>query len=372
LSPEEAAPAIRWSVSSSPHIRASESTGRIMWSVAATLLPAAAWSIYIFGAAALYVMAMCVASCLVAEYACNRLRGRTHTLGDGSAVVTGLLLAFVLPSHSVIAVARESGTILQLQLLDWKVPVLGSVFAIAVVKHCFGGLGHNIWNPALAGRAFVQLSFAKFVSPPTWPWPRGETLDAMTQATSLSKASEAIIPIKALFFGNCPGSLGEVSAFLLLLGAGYLVIRKYVDWRLPLGYFVALIVFATLFAWNTRVAGVPAWVNQFARSFESLRTGKSQWGYFWESWSVFSLRQIFSGGVMLGALYMATDMVTSPLTRRGQLYYGIGCGLLTALIRFFASMPEGVCYAILLMNTVRPYIERISRPRVLGETKTVS
>ena len=250
--------------------------------------------------------------------------------------------------------------------------MVGSVVAIAIAKHCFGGLGHNIWNPALIGRAFVQLSFTSQVSPASWPWPRGG-VDAVTQATSLSKTSEAFISVKHLFFGVCPGSLGEVSAFLLLLGAAYLVIRKHVDWRLPLSYFLTVLLFATLFAtlfaWAPADTGMVGWVKQFARDFQALRGGELGLDKFGMSWLGFSARQLFSGGVMLGALYMATDMVTSPLSCRGQVYFGIGCGLLTALIRAFSGMPEGVCYAILLMNTVRPYIDRISRQRILGETR---
>ena len=359
-----------WLVSVSPHVRAAESTRRIMWSVSVALIPAAVWSAFVFGAYALYVIAMCVMTCVVTEYVCNRLRKRPPTIGDGSAVLTGLLLAFVLPSHSVITqTIRGGGTISALTWLDWKVPVVGSVVAIAVVKHCFGGLGHNIWNPALAGRAFVQLSFAKYVSPASWPWPHGETVNAITRATSLSKTSETFIPIKDLFFGYCPGSLGEVSAFLLLLGAAYLIIRRYVDWRLPLGFLVTLAVFAALFAWSPQDEGMAGWARRFARDFQMFRSGGLGVDAFSRSWFAFVARQILSGGVILGAFYMATDMVTSPLSRRGQFYFGIGCGLLTALIRSFSGMPEGVCYAILLMNTVRPYVERISRQRVLGESK---
>lgn len=372
MSTEQTHPEIEWTVSSSPHIRARASTGRIMWSVVAALMPAAAWSVYVFGVNALHVIGLSVATCIVTEYACTRLRGQAPTLADGSAVVTGLLLAFVLPSHAVIANDAGPVTVLRLGLLNWYVPVVGAVFAIAVVKHCFGGLGHNIWNPALAGRAFVQLSFSGLMNPPAWPWPRGETINAMTSATSLSKTSAAAFPLKALFLGECPGCLGEVSACLLLLGAVYLICKKYVNWRLPLAYIVALVVFATLFAWSPRASGVPVWTNRFAMVFEAFRAGGFAADHFADSWGVFACRVLFSGGVMLGALYMATDMVTSPLSSRGQVYYGIGCGLLTALIRSFSGMPEGVCYAILLMNTVRPYIDRISRRRVLGETKATS
>jgi len=357
-----------WVISASPHIRAEESTARIMWSVVACLAPAAAWGVYVFGAGALYVIFMCVATCVATEYACNRIRGRAPTIGDGSAVVTGLLLAFVLPSHSVIVRTLADGaTVSELVPLDWKVPVVGGVFAIAVVKHCFGGLGHNVWNPALAGRAFVQLSFLKHLSPAAWPWPMGAP-DAVTSATSLSKASDAMFSVRDLFFGYCPGCIGEVSAFLLLVGVIYLIAKRYVDWRLPLAYMVTLVALATLFGLLAG-GGQPAWVRLFADRFTAFRAGSIGGGELGRHWLTFAGRELFSGGLMLGALYMATDMVTSPLSSRGQLYFGVGCGLLTALIRAFSGMPEGVCYAILLMNTVRPYVDRVSRPRVLGERK---
>jgi len=367
MSNESALPS-NWVISASPHIRAAESTPRIMWSVVACLVPAAIWGAYVFGLWALYVMFMSVATCVATEYVCNRIRGRAPTIADGSAVVTGLLLAFVLPSHTVVSRTLADGSAISvLAPLDWKVPVFGGIFAIGVVKHCFGGLGHNIWNPALAGRAFVQLSFLRHVSPAAWPWPMGAP-DAVTGATSLSKTSDAFFSVRDLFFGWCPGCIGEVSAFLLLIGAVYLIAKGYVDWRLPLGYMVSLVAFATLFA-ILSADRQPAWVRLYVQQVSAFRTGAIGFGELSGHWLTFCGRELFSGGLMLGALYMATDMVTSPLSPRGQAYFGIGCGLLTALIRAFSGMPEGVCYAILLMNTVRPYIDMISRPRVLGERK---
>jgi len=253
--------------------------------------------------------------------------------------------------------------------------------AIGITKHCFGGLGSNIWNPALVGRAFVQLAYPQHVSLARWPWPAPWGLmttspDAITQATMLSKSGTALTttsvagwtvePLWRTFLGLEPGSLGEVSALLLLLGGIYLIVRKYVDWRLPLGYILALVVFATLFAWSPRT-GVAPWVNDFAETFARLRNGQVSFGGFLSDWLWFGGMQVFAGGVMLGAFYMATDMVTSPLTTRGQFIFGVGCGFLTAVIRFFAGYPEGVCYAILLMNTVRPYIDRYTRPRIIGQ-----
>jgi H+/Na+-translocating ferredoxin:NAD+ oxidoreductase subunit D len=367
LSSEQTLPEIDWVVSSSPHVKAKESTSRIMWSVNASLMPAAAWAVYQFGWHAAYVIAMCVFTCVVTEYVCNRMRSRPATIADGSAILTGLLLAFILPSSLVIEVRPAPGVVVQsLALLPWYIPVVGSIVAIGIAKHCFGGLGHNIWNPALVGRAFCQISFGSMITMPFWPFPRA--VDGVTAATSLSKTATTNYSVAELFIGNCSGSLGEVSALLLLVGVAYLVFKKYVNWRLPLAYIGALVVCCLVFA-LLRKTGMASWANDYAESFAGLREGAVTAEVFAHSVSGFIARVMFSGGVMLGALYMATDMVTSPLTNRGQLIYGLGCGILTALIRVFGNMPEGVCYAILIMNTVRPYIDRISRQKILGEAK---
>lgn len=358
-------PDIKWVVSSSPHIRAPESTARIMWSVAAALAPAGVWAVYIFGWAAFYVICLSVGTALVTEGLVQRLRGRPMTLFDGSAVVTGLLLAYVLPAYSVVVQPGiKTGHLIPLK---WYVPVVGAAVAIAIAKHCFGGLGHNIWNPALIGRAFVQFAFPDHMNPPQWPWhppqwlwPIEGAADGVTSATSLAKSGDTLYGVGDLFWGLCPGSLGEISAFLLILGALYLIIRKYVNWRLPLGYLVTLVVLTTLFALSPPEKSAPL-VGDFVRSLKA--------GEVFTGWLVYVGRQLFSGGVIIGALFMATDMVTSPLSSKGQLVFGIGCGILTALIRFYSGYPEGVCYAILLMNTVRPYVDRFTRPRVLGESK---
>ena len=358
---------IEWVVSSSPHLRERETTSRIMWTVLLALAPAGVWAIWVFGWAALYVITLCVGSCMATEGLIQKMTGRPVTITDGSAAVTGLLLAFCLPSHSIIMVGGQP----QLVLLKWYVPVIGSIAAIAIAKQCFGGLGHNIWNPALVGRAVVQLSFANHVSLPEWPWPLGitpeTTVDAVTRATALAP-SAGPYAVRELFTGMIPGCLGEVSACFLLLGAVVLLIRRYIDWRLPLGYLLSLVVLATLFAWSPNDGFIP-WVQDFAVQFKALRSGNIGFGAFGESWLGFAAKQIFAGGVILGAFYMATDMVTSPLSHKGQFVYGIGCGVLTALIRFYAGYPEGVCYSILIMNTIRPYVDRFTRPRVLGETK---
>lgn len=361
----ETSPKSDWVVTPSPHVRHDETTARIMWSVVAALAPAGLWAVYVFGWMALYVIALCVVTSVAAEAAVQKWRGKPVTIRDGSAVVTGLLLAYILPSHSLLI---TDGQVVGLTCLRWQVPVLGAVFAIAVVKHCFGGLGCNIWNPALAGRAFVQVSFSSDVSLAQWPFPR-HGVDALTQATALARNPSAPqYTVADLFFGNCPGSLGEISAFLLLIGAAYLIIRKYVDWRLPLGYLLALVVFATLFAWSPpRIS--PPWVIEFGKTFALWRAGGPDAGSLFGPWLHYAAMQIFSGGVILGAFFMATDMVTCPYTPRGQFIFGLGCGFLTAVIRFYSGYPEGVCYAILLMNTVRPFIDRWTRPRPLGRPK---
>ncbi len=354
----------RWVVSASPHLRLPESTPRIMWSVAAALAPAGAWGVYLFGWHALYVIGLCVFSCVMTEYLIQKLSGKPVTIHNGSAVVTGLLLAYVLPSHSVMELAGGGKVLV---LLKWQVPVIGSVAAIAIAKHAFGGLGHNIWNPALVGRAVVQLSFGKHVSLAQWPWPLGEIgADAVTQATALAKFSPEY-SVRELFFGIVPGCIGEVSAFFLLIGAVFLIARRYIDWRLPLGYIFALVALATLFAWSP--GSQTPWVNRFAETFAALRAGDIDFDVFSRAWLVFAGQQIFAGGLILGAFYMATDMVTSPISHKGQFVFGLGCGVLTALIRSFGAYPEGVCYSILLMNTLRPYIDRLTRPRVIGEGK---
>jgi len=324
----------KWVVSVSPHIASTESTSRIMWQVVAALIPAGIWAVIQFGPGVLWVVGLCVVTCVACEAIIQKLRGRPVTVHDGSAVVTGLLLAYVLPAQVVV-----EG---EVRLMPWFVPVVGSIVAIAVAKQAFGGLGNNIWNPALVGRAFVQVSWAKYVSLSQWAVPRirGEGLvDATTAATALY-TKKALYTTADLFLGRIPGSIGEISALLLLAGGIYLIARKYVDWRLPACYFAAVAVLAVVLPAKEGAACIHAVNNP--------------------------LDHLFAGGVMIGALFMASDMVTSPLTHRGQAVFGLGCGILTVLIRFYTGYPEGVCYAILLMNTTRPLIDRHTRPSVFG------
>ncbi|MCP4620345.1 MAG: RnfABCDGE type electron transport complex subunit D [Bradyrhizobium sp.] len=336
----------KWVVGASPHIASGESTSRIMWQVVAALIPAGIWAVIQFGPQALRVIGLCVVACVVCEAVIQKFRGRPVTVCDGSAVVTGLLLAYVLPAQVVV-----EG---KLQPMPWFVPVVGSIVAIGVAKHAFGGLGNNIWNPALVGRAFVQVSWAKYVSLSQWAVPRysGEGLvdsttaatvkgmvDGTTAATALY-AKTASYSTADLFLGRIPGSMGEISALLLLVGGIYLIARRYVDWRLPACFFVAVAALSVVLP----VKEGAAWMHTVNSPLDHL----------------------FAGGVMIGALFMASDMVTSPLTGRGQAIFGLGCGILTVLIRFYTGYPEGVCYAILLMNTARPLIDRHTRPSVFG------
>jgi len=346
-----------------------------MWQVVLALIPAGAWGVYRFGAAALWVVALSVAAAVVTEALIQYLAKKPITIRDGSAVVTGLLLAYVLPSHGV----REG----QLTLLPWYVPVVGAFVAIAIAKHCFGGLGQNVWNPALVGRAFVQVSFPTLVTLSQWPAPWREG-DALTQATALAKETTTDYRILDLFLGRCPGCIGEVSALLLLVGGIYLMLRKYVDWRMVTAYLGAVVLLTALVPAkpDTAWAEDPAYAQKRIAA-EADKTAddeqapeaeeKTDETYPWlanRDRFELILYHLFAGGLMLGALYMASDMVTSPLVPKGQIIFGLGCGALTVLIRFRAGLPEGVCYAILLMNTARPLIDRHTRPRILGERRS--
>ena len=248
-----------------------------------------------------------------------------HSLWDGSVIITALLLAMTLPPS-----------------VSPDIAVIGVVAAVGLGKHVFGGLGHNIFNPALVGRAFLQTAFP--VAMTTWTAPATLTVDAATFATPLGnlKFQEAIVqgtltPIKDLFWGNIGGSLGETSAIALLIGAAFLFYKRAIDWRIPAGIFGSLAVFAGIF-----------WLispDQYASP----------------------LFHVFAGGLIIGAFFMATDMVTSPITIKGQVIMGIGCGLLTFLVRLKGGPPEGVSYSILIMNAVTPLIDRFTVPRRFGE-----
>lgn len=318
----------RYILQSSPHFRDKDSVPKIMYMVIISLLPAVFASFYFFRwrAAALYIT--CVLTCLITEALFLWLRKKPmRALWDGSAVITALLLAMVLPP----SLALDSAAI-------------GSVVAIALGKQVFGGLGHNIFNPALVGRAFLQTAFP--VAMTSWVPPATLAVNTATFATPLGNlkfesavSQGTLTPLSDLLFGNTGGSLGETSALALLIGAAFLLYKKAIDWRIPAGILSTVVFFTGIF-WLADPA------NYAAPSFHFL-----------------------AGGLIIGAFFMATDMVSSPVTPLGTWIYAVGIGLMVGLIRLFGGYPEGVMYAILFMNTFVPLLNRYTRPRILGEAK---
>ncbi|MFA5114972.1 MAG: RnfABCDGE type electron transport complex subunit D [Candidatus Omnitrophota bacterium] len=305
-------------VSTSPHLHAGESTSRIMWLVVLSLVPAGIAGVVIFGLSALGVIALGIASAVFAEALLEALTKRKITILDGSAFLTGLLLTYNLPPN-----------------VPFWLPIAGSVFSIAVGKHVFGGLGQNIFNPALVGRVFLIASWPRYMTSFTRPL----AYDAVTQATPLAalkegKSLEGISHLD-LFLGLRGGCIGEVCIVALLAGALFLLVMGYISWHTPLSFILTTAAITFVFGPD---------------------------GLFSGNW-VF---QILTGGLVLGAFFMATDYVTSPLTRKGQIIFGIGCGLITAVIRLWGGYPEGVSYAILMMNAATPVIDRFTKTRVYG------
>lgn len=303
-------------ISSASYIHSKWSVKRTMYLVIIALMLPTAAGIYFFGFNAIFVILTSVIAAVATEYLVKLLRKKPFVM-DGSAVITGLLLALTLPPTIPLWMAA-----------------IGSVFAIAIAKEAFGGLGHNIFNPALAGRAFLQLSFPAQMS--VWIAPSGFAPDAVTSASPLSDAFEKIgsnLEIyRELLIGNISGSLGETSALLLLAGGILLIILRVIDWRTPVAFIGATALL-------------------------SLVLGQD------------AVYQILSGGLMIGAFFMATDYVTSPMTRTGKVIFGIGAGILTVIIRLYGGYPEGVCFAILLMNAATPLIERYTQPKPYGSGK---
>ena len=308
-------------ISGSPHVHSDESTKRIMWRVNLALVPALITAICFFGLNALLVSLVSVASCVLFQWLIEKyiLRQPT-TVGDGSAVVTGLLLAFNVPATASML---------------WIV-IIGALVAIGIGKMSFGGLGKNPFNPALVGRVFLLISFP--VQMTTWPVP-GFTmsLDAATGATPLGAFSEGALPADVTlwdaFLGHIGGSMGEISAIAILIGAIYLLCRKIISWHIPVTFIGTAFIFSGIL-----------WLID-PQSFMN------------------PLMSILTGGIMLGACFMATDMVTSPMSKTGQLIFGFGCGLLTIIIRNWGSYPEGVSFAILIMNSVTPLLNRWCKPQ---------
>jgi len=331
-------------ITSSPHVHDTESVSKIMWIVNLTLLPAAIFSVINFGLPALITMLISIAGSVAFEAAIQHWRKKEITISDGSAVLTGLLLAMCLPAG-----------------IPWYIPLIGSVAAIGIAKHTMGGLGHNVFNPAHIGRAFIMASYP--VAMTTWAVSRiGSkadfsgalskigTLDAVTSATPLGilkqQGYDALISsfgsqmemYKSLLIGYRGGSIGETSAILLILGGIVLIIKKYIKWQVP------VVMIGTV--------GILTWIfgNKAA-----LFTGDP-------------IFHMISGGLILGAFFMATDMVTTPFTVKGQILFAFGCGIITVLIRLYGGYPEGVCYSILLMNAVTPLIDRYIFPVKFGST----
>ena len=319
-------------LSSSPHTHSHASVSRIMLDVIIALLPTTAMGIWFFGMPAVWTIATCVSTCIVTEAVCRILMKRDNTIGDLSAVVTGLLLALNLPAGIPLWMA-----------------VVGSVFAIFIAKQVFGGLGMNPFNPALSARAFMLISFTGPMT--TWlkpisrcgcseavacatPHAASKAVEAMTTATPLAFIKNGSLPdglgLWDLLIGNMPGCIGEVSALALAIGAIYLLWRKVITWHIPVAFLATVAVYAL-------IAGrAPAHV------------------------------EILTGGIMIGACFMATDYVTSPTTAKGKLIFGFGCGLLCMLIRQFGSYPEGCSFAILIMNAICPLINRWTQPKPFG------
>jgi electron transport complex protein RnfD len=316
-------------VGSSPHIHSGASVARIMLDVLIALIPATAAALYFFGWNAARLIVVCVVACMAAEWICRRLMRRGNSLGDYSAIVTGLLLAFNLPPA----------------LPSWMAAV-GSLFAIGLAKQVFGGLGYNPFNPALIGRAFLLICFTGPMT--TWSV---SLIDATTHATPLGMVKEAFkagAPAPMVmdaarsvdfFVGNMNGCIGETSAIAILLGALYLLHRRVIAWHTPVAYVATAALYAAVLHFFAPAASMPVHFH------------------------------LLTGGLMLGACFMATDMVTTPTTPRGRILFGIGCGVLTMVLRTVKSgaYPEGVSFAILIMNAFTPLINRATRNRVFGQ-----
>lgn len=311
-------------ITSSPHLKAAKTVRGIMLDVVIALVPASVAAVVFFGVNALVVLAVSTASAVLAEYLYEKVTKRDVTVGDLSAVVTGLLLGLTLPPA-----------------VPLYVPIVGSTFAIVIAKQVFGGLGTNFVNPALAGRAFVLAAWPLHM---TRAWLNPLTYDVATGATPLAafRGGQGAVSLVDLLVGNRLGSLGETSAIAIVLGGAYLLARGVIDFRIPAGYILTL-------ALGIFVFGKPGAMFQGD-----------------------PVKGVLLGGALLGAFFMATDYVTSPVTRKGRLYMGIGAGLITLLIRYWGDFPEGVTYAILFMNLVTPLIDRFVVPKYYGYAHDVA
>jgi Na+-translocating ferredoxin:NAD+ oxidoreductase subunit D len=344
----------KYFVSSSPHISDQDSVSKIMYSVIIALVPAGIGGVYFFGLYALWIILISMVSAIVTEAVIQKSMKKPITVSDGSAALTGILLAYCL----------------SIQVPLWM-PVIGSVFAIAIGKQVFGGLGHNPMNPALIGRAFLLASWPTHVTVFDKAIPKAGYLaglplhiDGISQATPLNlykqlreiythpslypqfdqgeihqhivNLTDSYAAMKSLFVGNVGGCIGETSALLLLMGAAYLMYKRHIGWKIPFSFVGTVALLGWIFAGK-----------------DGLFSGNM-------------IFQVLSGGLILGAFFMATDVVTSPLTFNGRIVFGMGCGAITVLIRVIGGYPEGVCYAILLMNLLVPILDRLTKPNVFG------
>lgn len=324
-----------WKVSVSPHVRSAESVEKIMWTVVACLVPPLVLSVFIFGIQTLIITAVSVLSCVAMEAISQKALGRKVTIKDGSAVITGMLLAFVIPPG-----------------VPYLLPVLGAVMAIYIGKHLLGGIGYNIFNPALLARAFLLATFPVAMTS-SWLPPLqdssifhylADSIDAVSTATPLAVLKEQGMTAFTETFGAAPnfytdfflgwrpGCIGETSGLLIILGGLYLLYRGYITWHIPVSMLASIALLTWAFGGDTTFSGDP-------------------------------LLAILSGGALLGAFFMATDYVSSPTNKKSQLIYGIGIGALTVLIRLKGGYPEGVCYAILLMNPVSSVLDSWFKPK---------
>lgn len=315
-------------VTSSPHIHSGTHTSRLMGAVLVALLPALLAGVWFFGLRSLALVGVTVLSCLLSEWGYRKLTRQSNTLPDLSAAVTGVLLAMTLPATA-----------------PYWLAAVGGVFAIVVVKGLIGGLGQNIFNPALAARALLVLLWpswmVRYAPAGTKPDPLALSVDMVASATPLHHMQMPALPTESLldvFLGNMGGCIGEVSALALLLGGGYLLARKVISWRIPAAYLGTVALLTLIFS-------------------------KGQNPVLWMLYS------LMSGGVLLGAFFMATDYATSPATPRAQLLYGLGCGVLTVVFRYYGLFPEGVTYAILLMNACAWSLDRLTPPKRFGTVK---
>lgn len=316
-------------VAASPHVHGGDSVEKNMYGVLIALIPALVASLYFFGWGALIVTITSMVSCVLFEGLIQKYLLKTKvSVKDGSAALTGLLLAFNLPSNIPV----------------WIV-IIGALVAIGVGKMTFGGLGNNIFNPALVGRVFLLVSFP--VQMTSWPLPEGfggSYLDAQTGATTLAIMKHHIAGMQMpsmsdMIFGQMGGSLGEVSAIALLLGFAYLLFRRIITWHIPVSIIATVAIFTAILHAANPTEYAPA------------------------------IQHLFAGGLLLGSIFMATDYVTSPMTKCGMLVYGVGIGIITVLIRTFGSYPEGMSFAILIMNAFTPLINTYMKPKLFGEAK---